>query len=106
MVFLYPLLDELLFEVAKKYKIESDFIVNNHTKSHGFERNLLMYLFALNPRYSMVEKGRFLGVSGSAISKASQRFVDKMKTDEHMRKEVELIRGEIYGEFFMSNVQI
>lgn len=93
----YPSLEEIVDEITKKYKIDSSLVVNNHSRNCIFERNLTIYLFALNPRYSMVEKGKFLGISGDAISKSSKKFVDKLKIDKVLNAEVELIRSKFYG---------
>ncbi len=94
----YMSLDELLFKVVQKYKIETSLITKNYARNYVFERSLLIHLFALNPRYSAVEKGKFLGISGDAISKSNKRFLEKLKRDKKMEKEVELIRKEVYGE--------
>ena len=58
-----------------------------------FGRNILIHLIANNPRYSMVEKGRFLGISGDAISKSNKRFIDRIKKDEGLRKRVEKMKS-------------
>jgi REP element-mobilizing transposase RayT len=94
----YPSLEELLFKVVEKCQIKSDLILQNYARNFVFERNLLIYLFMLNPRYSLVEKGKFLGVSGEAISISYKRFLNKFKLDKEMAKVVESIRREIYVE--------
>ena len=93
----YPSLEELLMVVVKRYKINPDLILKNETRNYVFERNLLIYLFMLNPRYSSVEKGKFLGISDDGISKSYKRFLEKLKFDKKMRGEVERFKEEIYG---------
>jgi len=93
----YPSLEELLSKVVKKYKINSEAILNNEARNYVFERSLLIYLFMFNPRYSAVEKGKFLGISGDGFSKNYKRFLEKLKLDDDMRGGVEEIREEIYG---------
>jgi REP element-mobilizing transposase RayT len=93
----YPSLNELLFKVTHKYKIDSDLILKNDARNCIFERSLLIHLFMLNPRYSLVEKGKFLGISGDGISKGNKRFLNRLKLNKEMSKDVELIRREVYG---------
>lgn len=93
----YPSLEELLLKVVKKYELNSEDILNNEARNYVFERSLLIYLFMLNPRYSAVEKGKFLGISGDGFSKNYKRFLGKLKLDEDLREMVELVKKEIYG---------
>ena len=93
----YPSLEELLSKVVRKYEISSEIILNNEARNYVFERSLLIYLFMFNPRYSAVEKGKFLGISGDGFSKSYKRFLGKLKLDNDMRERVELVKKEIYG---------
>lgn len=93
----YPSLEELLMVVVKKYKINPDLLLKNEARNYVFERSLLIYLLMPNPRYSSVEKGKFLGISDDGISKSYKRFLEKLKLDKKMREEVENIKEEIYG---------
>ncbi len=92
----YHSLTELLELVVKKYKIDSDLILKNTARNYVFERSLLIYLFMLNPRYTLIEKAKFLGISDDGISKTYQRFLSKLKMDEVLSEEVELVRREVY----------
>ena len=78
----YPSLKDLLFKVARECGIDSTIILDKKIKEHSFERNLLIYIISLNPRYSMVEKGKFLGITGGAVSKSSKRFLNKIRMNE------------------------
>jgi hypothetical protein len=51
----------------------------------------------LTPLFSLVEKGKFLGISGDGISKGNKRFLNRLKLNKEMSKDVELIRREVYG---------
>lgn len=93
----YPSLEEIMQKVLLRYRIKSDFILKNNSRESIFERNLLIYLFMLNPRYKALEKAKFLGVSSDAISKSYKRFLRKIDLDSNMREEVENVRVEIYG---------
>ena len=92
----YPSLEELLLMVSKRYQVDLDRIKNNSARNYIFERSVLIYLFMLNPRYSLTEKGRFLGVSHGGLSKNHNRFLSRLESDKTMKEEVELIRDEIY----------
>ncbi len=93
----YPSLDELLLRVVQKYQINPDYVLKNEARNYVFERSLLIYLLMFNPRYSLVEKGKFLGMSDDGISKSYKRFLDKLELNKNMREEVESIKKEIYG---------
>ena len=69
----------------------------NEARNYIFERILLIYLLMLNPRYSSVEKAKFMGISNDAISKSYRRFLNRLKSDESMKKNVEQMREEMYG---------
>lgn len=92
----YPSLEELFLRVVQKYKINPDLVLKNDARNYVFERHLLIYLFMLNPRYSTVEKGRFLGISDDGISKNYKRFLNKLKMNREIMEEVENVRKEIY----------
>lgn len=92
----YPSLEQIFSIIVNKYKIEPTLLLENKSRSHKLERNILIYLFYLNPRYSLVEKGRFLGITGDAIVKSSARLLDKMKLSPKLLKEIDLIREEVY----------
>jgi putative transposase len=93
----YPSLEEIAKKVSCKYEIDLDLILNNSSRNSIFERNLLIYLFMLNPRYKTAEKAEFLAVDSAAILKGYKRFVKKMGSDERIREEVRVISDEIYA---------
>lgn len=92
----YPSLEELLLIVSERYQVDKNIILNNSARNYVFARSLLIYLFMLNPRFNLTEKGKFLGVSHGAISKNYTRFLERLKLNKNMREEVELVRNEIY----------
>jgi len=92
----HPSLEELLDKLVKKYEIDPSVILQNPARNYVFERNLFIYLSMPNPRYSIVEKGKFLGVSDDGFSKSYKRFLEKLKLDKVMRENVEQLRREIY----------
>ena len=93
----YPSLDELLLRVVQRYQINPKSVLKNEARNYIFERSVLIYLFMFNPRYSLVEKGKFLGMSDDGISKSYKRFLNKLELNKSMREEVESIKKEIYG---------
>lgn len=93
----YPTLDESLLRVAEKYKINPNIILKNDSRNYIFERSLLIYIFMFNPRYNLVEKGKFLGISDDGVSQNYKRFLNKLKLDKKRANEVESVRKDIYG---------
>lgn len=88
--------------MTKRYAIDANTILKNDARNYIFERSLLIYLFMLNPRYSAVEKGKFLGISGDGISKSYKRFLNKLKLDKEIANEVESVRKEFMGNLVSS----
>lgn len=86
-------LEELCDKVVKILEVEPHVILNNCARNHVFGRNVLIHLIANNPRYSMVEKGKFFGVSGDAISKSNKRFIDRLKKNNDLRKRVDKMKS-------------
>ena len=44
----------------------------------------------------MIEKGNFLEISDDGIYRSYKRFLDKIKSDDNLEKEVENVRRDIY----------
>jgi putative transposase len=95
----YPSLEETLLMISKKYEVSSDYILRNEARNYVFERSLLIHLLSFNPRYNLVEKGKFLGISDDAISKSGKRFLDRLKMDKELREEVCKVEKEFYGQY-------
>lgn len=59
------------------------------------ERRTVIYLSKILSNVKNIEIGRYFGIKGSTVSESLKGVEDRMKRDEKLRKEIEVLKGQL-----------